>query len=398
MSKILGPMLALVLVPALFAQNDVQRGKVKKIDLDKKQVTLTVADKDVTFAVNEKTRVFGAEKKEFAERFGDLKPGTEVVFRADKDVLVAIRSADDRPPKVDLTKLKPLDELSTDKYHGYQGGFYPGGKNERPAAHEKAGLALAKSVKPLDSAGKPADEGKIVLLSVGMSNTAQSSQGFAQQLKGAKGINPRLQFVNGAQGGMTAEAIRDPDDKARGTKYWDTVDRMLKDANVTRAQVQVVWIKQADAGPSQGFPRYAQKLRDELADIVRLLPKRFPNVKLVYLSSRTYGGFARTRLNPEPYAFESGFSVKWLIEKQIDGDKELNFDPDKGAVKAPWLSWGPYLWANGTTRRKDGFSYDESDFTANDGTHQSPAGMKKVGKLLLDFFQSDSTTKPWFVR
>jgi len=66
-------------------------------------------------------------------------------------------------------------------------------------------------------------------------------------------------------------------------------------------------------------------------------------------------------------------------------------------VKAPWLSWGPYLWANGSTKRKDGFSYAESDF-ANDGTHQSSSGQKKVGKLMLDFFKSDSTTKPWFVR
>src|SRR5262249_3676870 len=116
-----------------------------------------------------------------------------------------------------------------------------------------------------------------------------------------------------------------------------------------------------------------------------------------YLSSRTFGGFAKSRLNPEPYAYESGFSVKWLIEKQIDGDKSLNYDADKGEVKAPWLSWGPYLWANGTTRRKDGFSYEESDF-ATDGTHHSQPGSKKVGKLMLDFFSKDSTTKTWFLR
>ena len=151
------------------------------------------------------------------------------------------------------------------------------------------------------------------------------------------------------------------------------------------------------AGPSQGFPGYAKKLQEELAKIVRLLPGRFPNVQLVYLSSRTYGGYAKTPLNPEPYAYESGFSVKWLIEQQIKGEATLNCDPKMGAVQAPWLSWGPYLWANGATKRKDGFSYDEGDFAA-DGTHQSPSGQRKVGRLLLDFFKSDTTTKPWFVR
>src|SRR5207237_1804365 len=118
--------------------------------------------------------------------------------------------------------------------------------------------------------------------------------------------------------------------------------------------------------------------------------------KLVYLSSRTYGGYAKSPLNPEPYAYESAFSVKWLIEQQIKGDPSLNFDAKKGAVKAPWLSWGPYLWANGSTKRSDGFSYDESDFAA-DGTHLSASGIEKVGRLMLQFFRSDSTTRPWFV-
>jgi hypothetical protein len=175
------------------------------------------------------------------------------------------------------------------------------------------------------------------------------------------------------------------------------VDQRLKTAGVTREQVQIAWIKQADAGPTQGFPKYAQTLRDELRQIVIAMKVRFPNLKMVYLSSRTYGGYATTALNPEPYAFESGFSVKWLIEEQLKGDKELNFDPKKGAVKAPWLSWGPYLWANGTTKNSEGLSYEESDY-GGDGTHPSQAGQKKVAEHMLKFFKSDPTTKSWFVK
>jgi hypothetical protein len=195
---------------------------------------------------------------------------------------------------------------------------------------------------------------------------------------------------------MTARAIQDPDDDHQGTRYWNTVDERLEDAGVTRAQVQAVWIKQADARPDQGFPRYAKTLQAELTKIVQVLAQRFPNLKLVYLSSRTYGGYAKTPLNPEPYAYESGFSVKWLIERQLRGDKALNYDPSRGKVTASWLSYGPYLWANGKTKRADGFSYDEEDF-AGDGTHESPSGQRKVGKLMLQFFKTDTTTGGWFV-
>jgi hypothetical protein len=295
-----------------------------------------------------------------------------------------------------LAGLKPLTELGTAKYKGYEGGLYPGGKNARPTPHEKAGLALAKKVVPLDRDGKPAEGGNIVLLTVGMSNTGQASRAFVRLARAEEEKNPKVVIVNGAQGGMTAALIQDPT-RGRGKEYWRTVDERLEDAGLSRAQVQVVWIKEADAGPKEGFPGYAKKLQGELAKIVQLLPKRFPNVKLVYLSSRTYGGYATTPLNPEPYAFESGFSVKWLIEQQLKGDKDLNYDPKKGKVTAPWLSWGPYLWAAGSTRRADGFRYDKEDFSS-DGTHPSAAGERKVGKLLLEFFKTDSTTKLWFVK
>src|SRR5262249_22543215 len=156
-----------------------------------------------------------------------FKEGADILFRAEqkdgKSTIVGIRlatgSGADNPrpaqPKVDTSKLKPLDELGKEQYQGFQGGFYPDGKNERPAAHEKAGLELAKKIQPLDGDGKPSANGKIVILSVGMSNTSQSSQGFMKALEGEQGKNPHVQFVNGAVGGMTAAAIQNPEDGNR---------------------------------------------------------------------------------------------------------------------------------------------------------------------------------------
>lgn len=389
-------------------QGEIRRGKIKKLDLERKQITLAVDGKDEEFQLLEETQVLGASGKDLRERMQGIKEGADVFFKAVKRdgaaVVVALKSAEGgsrQPmppmPRVDASKLRPLTALGTEKYQGYEGGLYPEGKNERPAAHEAAGLALAKQVQALDKEGKPSADGAIVLLSVGMSNTAQISQGFQKALAGEQDKNPRLVFVNGAQGGMTAAAIQDPEDNRTGTKYWATVDDRLKVAGVSRAQVQVVWIKQADAGPSQGFPAYAQKLQEELGRIAQLLPGRFPNIKLVYLSGRTYAGFAKTRLNPEPYAYESGFSVKWLIEQQLKGEPALNYDATKGPVKAPWLSWGPYLWDNGVVKRPDGYHPEESDFSG-DGTHHAGPGVEKMGALLLQFFKTDSTARPWFLR
>src|SRR5205085_10367258 len=111
----------------------------------------------------------------------DLKPGSAVMFKADtrdgKKVLVGLKAAGKEqaggrpaPAKVDTAKLKPLTTLGTEKYQGYEGGLYPGGSNDRPKEHEAAGSAAAAQIRPLGPDGKPAPGGKIVLLSVGMSN------------------------------------------------------------------------------------------------------------------------------------------------------------------------------------------------------------------------------------
>jgi hypothetical protein len=387
------------------ASGQVRMAKIVKLDPDKRTITLNVQGKHLDLIMTEKTQVFDAKGDNLKERLQGFKIGADVFYKAEqkdgKDYLFGIKLSDGKggaPPfaKVDSSHLIPLNQLGDKEYQaGFQGGLYPDGKNARPKAHEAEGVRLAKNLQPLDREGKPDPQGKIVILSIGMSNTSQASSGFEKVLASAEGVNPSVLFVNGAVGGMTASRIQNPE-SADGAKYWDIVDARLKKAGATRAQVQVVWIKEADIGPNEGFPGYAKKLAKELATIVQLVPKRFPNVKLGYLSSRTYGGYATSPLNPEPYAYESAFAVKWLIERQIKGEPDLSYDSDKAERKAPWLSWGPYLWANGSTKRTDGFSYDKSDFTANDGTHLTPAGQEKVGRLLLHFFQTDTTTRPWF--
>ena len=95
------------------------------------------------------------------------------------------------------------------------------------------------------------------------------------------------------------------------------------------------------------------------------------------MSSRIYGGYATTALNPEPYAYEGAFSIRWIIDAQIKGDPKLNWDAARGEVKAPVVLWGPYLWADGTTPRKDGLVWNRDDLRDNDGTHPSHQAKKR---------------------
>jgi hypothetical protein len=139
----------------------------------------------------------------------------------------------------------------------------------------------------------------------------------------------------------------------------------------------------------------AQILSSEMEIIARILKAKYPYLKIAYWSSRIYAGYATTTLNPEPFAYESGFAVKWLIEKQINGDTTLAFTGAK--PKAPWLAWGPYLWADGMTPRQDGLIWACNDFQ-NDGTHPAPAGRTKVANLLLSFFKTESTAASWFLK
>ena len=67
----------------------------------------------------------------------------------------------------------PLTDLGTGSYQGFPGGLYPAGLNTMPASHAAAGLQQAQAVQPLDAAGQPNAAGRIVLVSIGMSNTTQ---------------------------------------------------------------------------------------------------------------------------------------------------------------------------------------------------------------------------------
>lgn len=294
-------------------------------------------------------------------------------------------------------------------YLAFAGGLYPGG-NAPPAAHAAEGFRRANAVRPLNAAGREDAAGKHVLLSIGMSNTTQEFCSASSDLpcdpwtfmgqaaRDGSVSHTSLAIVNGAQGGKSASLWDSPVDP----DYDRVRDARLASQGLSERQVQVVWLKVANPQPRVSLPAAgadAYTLVRQMGDIVRALKTRYPNLQQVFVSSRIYAGYATTDLNPEPYAYESGFSVKWLIEAQIRQMSGAGVDPRAGDLaydRAPWIGWGPYLWADGTNPRSDGFVWERAD-SGGDGTHPSRSGATKVGSLLLAFLKQSPQARCWFV-
>jgi hypothetical protein len=177
-----------------------------------------------------------------------------------------------------------------------------------------------------------------------------------------------------------------------GAPAWKESLRRLEAAGVTPDQVQVAWIKLANKAPSGSMKEHLDKLEEDTIKVLQQARTRFPNLRIAYLGSRIWAGNARSNLNPEPYAYESAFAVRHLVQRQMAGEEALS------PGKAPLLLWGPYLWAEGEKGRKfDGLVWKPGDFNA-DGVHPSDSGREKVARLLLEFFATDPMAKLWFSR
>ncbi|HZI11514.1 MAG TPA: hypothetical protein VE153_14120 [Myxococcus sp.] len=323
------------------------------------------------------------------------------------------RSRGTEASSLSTTGLVPLNDLLSGTYQGFTGGLYPQGRNSMPAAHSTAGQAQAAAIQPLNVNGQPSASGKYVLLSIGMSNTTQefcSHTGalpceawtfMGQAARDASVNKSTLVIANGAMSSQAALTWDAPTD----SNYERVRTDVLEAQGLSEKQVQIIWLKVANIGPSVSLPASnadAYQLKRSIGNILRAAKVRYPNLKQAFISSRIYGGYATSSLNPEPYAYESGFAVKWVVEAQIRqklsgtiDSRAGNLDYDQGI--APWAAWGPYLWADGLTPRSDGLIWEEDDFVMTDRTHPAKPAETKVGTMLLDFFKSSPHTRCWFL-
>jgi hypothetical protein len=269
-----------------------------------------------------------------------------------------------------------ITDLGAGVYQGEQGGMYPGGSNTAPGAYQSAGIQAGRSVVSLDASGNPSPSGKIVFLSIGMSNTSMEFNYFTGQEAADPTKSSAVVMVNGAQGGKDAPAWTSPT-----AATWAVVDQQLAASHVTDQQVEVVWLKQAIAFPTTDFETYGHQLQQDLSQITSNAAQRYPNLRQVFVTARSYGGYGKG-LNPEPYAYYSSFSVKWFVAQSVANPSQR-----------PWVGWGPYFWTDGTRGRADGLKWYCSDTV--DGAHPSGSGLAKINTYMHSLFVGSVFTA-WF--
>ncbi|MFT5470922.1 MAG: hypothetical protein ACI8UO_006055 [Verrucomicrobiales bacterium] len=278
-------------------------------------------------------------------------------------------------------RLNPISDMTAeDRYEGQDGGLYGGGRNQPGEELRQAAETQLAEIQPLDAEGEPATAGKIVFISISMSNATQEFSRFKQVADQAPEKSANVTIVDCAQGGQAMAEWVSPD-----ARPWRVAMERLERANVTPNQVQVAWVKLANKAPGGSLKEHGAKLQSDTIEVLKNAKAKFPNLRIAYLGSRIWAGNATGGLNPEPYAYESGFVVRWLIETQTSDEA------------MPLLLWGPYIWAEGEKGRKlDDLVWTREDF-AGDGVHPNQSGREKVAQQLLKFVTSDPLAKSWFV-
>ncbi len=267
-----------------------------------------------------------------------------------------------------------------------EGGLYPDGSNTDPDPHDSDGVSIAQGIQPID--------GKIVMISIGMSATQQAYEHFIEEANADPEINPNLLLVDGAEGGATANSWI-----MKTSGFWtDVIDYNLPFAGATPDQVQIAWVNDVNSQQGATFPSDATELQGDYETIAQILVQDFPNIKMMFFSSMNYTGYSTgiTTTLPEPQAYESAWGAKWAIQDQIEGNC-CNYNSNNGPVTAPWMGWSFYYWGNGLIPRSDGITWTCQDLQ-HDGLHPSvPLGEIKIAEYLLNWFKTADLSTPWFL-
>ncbi len=275
------------------------------------------------------------------------------------------------------------------------GGLYPGDTNIIPEAHRQEGLALVSQLEPLDDEGNPDPvNGKIGIVTLGYSNMNNFTNTMLELL-GSRHAD-KVVIANCSQGGRDAHAW----DELSDLGWTATVPTRLQSANLDPNQVQIALqchVYQRAQYPGLGWPDSPMDLQTDMEEIARRSNEVFKNLKLSWWIGRSYGGYVAGQNNPTPHPYESWLAIRWMMEKQINGDPDLSHaEKSDGTRTAAWIDVAPYFWADGLIPRIDDGLIWECDDYNSDGAHESQRGRHKYAAMLLEFLHTHEMIGPWF--
>jgi hypothetical protein len=203
----------------------------------------------------------------------------------------------------------------------------------------------------------PAGSGQPVLLALGFSNASQEFAAYQERV-GTRVDRDVYRYgdyllVNGAFGNMTTDQWTVP-------AAFDKARQRIPGGDETL--VRFVWFKivhRADNRRPPGASTYVEGLAEDCRQAVSIMRDRYPGLQTVFVSGRTYGGWAGGGA-AEPYA-------------------QLTWDAVDLCVAAdPVAARGPFLWDP---------TWPRSYFQPRDGLHPSAAGAAAVAAILDEFFR-----------
>jgi hypothetical protein len=235
--------------------------------------------------------------------------------------------------------------------------------------------AAAAQIVPRSPTGDPDANGRIVLLTLGMSNTKQVSEGLRYVFRReTNDLHPALTFVNGAQGGMAAAEWANP-----ACQCWTTLSAILDKAAVTDAQVAAIFLMTTVKHPRVDAPTTAAQFAVYTRQILTLIEARFPHVAIVIPAANYYGGYdVGQDKTPEPHQWQQTTTLP-DIQETWSGRTVL-------------AAWHP--WTDGDRVRDDGLNLELADVT-DGGVHLATSGKLKISRTLKAWLWAQPWTYGW---
>lgn len=303
----------------------------------------------------------------------------------------------------DSSGLIPLTDLGTGNYESYAGGLYPGGLNVRPFMHAKNGKKISQRIVPLNNAGE-VDwvDGEILFIGMGASVASNAFNTFIDSLNRVswEGTNACLQVKGLFVGGKD---LYDMVDTTVNT-YWTDLQERLDERGDTWEKIQLIWIYQQSEVDSLDADFFVNTAVDQYILLFNRMVDSMINLKQVYLSGLHYTGYTheshkRYENLIEPKGYWSNLAIKEVIERQINGDPALSYTSHP--VRAPYISWGPYFWADGINPRGgDSLVWLCNEFRTDStggGFHLEAEGRMKEAIMLIKFFETDPVASVWYL-